>query len=155
MAKTRSPSNYRALLIGDEKFNNIDFTLDSQEKKSTLKFNAGCDLTGYSPYLHGGALASIFDEALVGTALSVQKHPVTAILEMQFKKPIRCGRNYQIKSVVKTQVGRKVWVEGCIRNDDGDIMCCSKGLFIEAKSVGILEYLKIKVDRLLTSSSNK
>ncbi|MCL4491268.1 MAG: PaaI family thioesterase [Nitrospirae bacterium] len=58
---------------------------------------------GYKDITHGGIIASILDEAMIQAALSEGITPVTAEINVRFRKPLAMDR----KTVVEAEITKK------------------------------------------------
>ena len=87
-----------------------------------------------APFLaHGGALASILDEAM-GVACWRKGHTVmSGRIEVDYRKPAPLGQPLEVVAWVDREDGRKVWAEGCIFDAEGTRLTESRSLFIEAR----------------------
>ena len=74
----------------------------------------GKNLCGYKGVIHGGLIATLFDEALARSAFYSLPHHVgvTGKLELRYRKPVAADRFYLIETEVVETVGRKCFVAG-------------------------------------------
>ena len=81
---------------------------------------------------HGGALASLLDEAM-GAAAWAAGHRVLAVnLNVSFKQPVTLGTEIRVVGCVERVEGRKVFTAGQITLPDDSIAAESVGIFVEA-----------------------
>lgn len=93
---------------------------------------------GAPGFAHGGAVATILDDAL-GTTLVILKRPaVTAKLEIDYRQPAFLGRPFDVEAWVESVDGRKINLAGELRDGDA-IIAQAHGLFLE---VAIEHFLK-------------
>lgn len=102
----------------------------------------GRALAGWPGTAHGGALATILDEALGRCAILVfpARTGVTARLELSYRKPVPTGQFYVVKC--KPQLPqpldagqpqeelRKLWCHASLENMEGEVHVAAKGLFV-------------------------
>ncbi len=88
-------------------------------------------LSGAPGYVHGGAVATVLDDAL-GTIPMVMGTPaVTANLNVDFRAPIRLGTTVDITAWLVQREGRKIFAAGELRAGD-TLVAEATGLFVEA-----------------------
>lgn len=94
-----------------------DVTLDSRHE-------------GAPGYAHGGAVATILDDAL-GSLLQVIRTPaVTARLEIDYRRPALIGRRFDVEAWIDRESGRKLFLRGLLRDGD-ELIAEAAGLFVE------------------------
>lgn len=108
-----------------------------------LTITAGAGLTMYGSFtvaeehqgapglVHGGVLATAFDEVLGASNWLLLTPAVTAHLEVDFRTPVPVGRTVQIEARIDSVDGRKVYTSGLGRFDDGTVVAHAEGLFIQ------------------------
>jgi uncharacterized protein (TIGR00369 family) len=82
-------------------------------------------------HAHGGVIATILDEAM-GKVMKI--HNVIALtsrMEVQFLKPVPLKQALVAEGRPRSHRGRRYWTVAEIRNDKGEILARSKGLFIQ------------------------
>lgn len=85
---------------------------------------------GAPGYAHGGAVATLLDDAL-GTLLVMLKTPaVTANLTIDYRRPALIGRELVVEAWVDRIDGRKHHFLGELR-DDGEVVAEARGLFLQ------------------------
>ena len=81
---------------------------------------------------HGGALASLLDEAM-GAAAWAAGHRVVAVnLNVSFKQPVTLGTEIRVVGYLARVEGRKVFTAGHITLPDDSTAAESTGIFVEA-----------------------
>jgi acyl-coenzyme A thioesterase PaaI-like protein len=84
---------------------------------------------GAPGYAHGGAVATVLDDAL-GSLLMLLKAPaVTAKLEINYRRPAFIGRRFELEAWVDRTEGRKLYLAGEMR-EDGEPIADATGLFL-------------------------
>jgi len=85
---------------------------------------------GAPGYAHGGAIATVLDDAL-GSLLHVIRTPaVTARLELNYRSPAFIGHPFEIEAWIERDEGRKLHLAGELR-DDGVVVAEAKALFLK------------------------
>ena len=96
----------------------------------------GKNLCGYKGVIHGGLIATLFDEALARSAFYSLPHHVgvTGKLELRYRKPVAADRFYLIETEVVETVGRKCFVAGFLLDPKNrDVLAEANGVFIEPR----------------------
>ncbi|WFD25416.1 hypothetical protein MNAN1_000378 [Malassezia nana] len=96
----------------------------------------GKNMCGYKGIVHGGLLATVFDEALARTAFYglPNRMGVTGKLEITYRKPVRAERFYLVETGITESVGRKCFVSGTLLDPyTRQVMVEAKAVFIEPK----------------------
>ena len=107
-------------------------------------FYVGTDLCGHRGLVHGGAMATMLDEALARCSFQALPNKVgmTANLNINYRKPLPAGSFAIIRSVTTKVEGRKAWVEGTLENlpingEPKEVYCEANALFIEPKQAAV------------------
>lgn len=92
---------------------------------------------GPPAHVHGGALASLIDEAM-GASCWTQGHKVLAAnLNINYRLPVPLHTELTITAEVDRVAGRKVFTKGAIILPDGRVATNGTGLFIVAPDLFI------------------
>lgn len=93
---------------------------------------------GAPGFAHGGAVATVLDDAL-GTLLVVLRRPaVTAKLEVDYRRPAFLGRPFEVEARVERTENRKLWLAGELREGD-DVVAEARTLFLTVAVEHFLE----------------
>lgn len=85
---------------------------------------------GAPGFAHGGAVATVLDDAL-GSLLVMLKLPaVTARLEVNYRRPALVGRRFEVEAWVESRQDRKLRLAGELR-ENGERVADASGLFVE------------------------
>lgn len=85
---------------------------------------------GAPGFAHGGAVATVLDDAL-GTLLMVLRRPaVTAKLEIDYRRPVFLFRRLDVETWTEQIDGRKLWLRGELR-EAGELLAEASALFLE------------------------
>lgn len=86
-------------------------------------------------YAHGGALATLLDEAM-GAAVWYAGHRVLAVhLSFDYKYPVPLGAEVTVSGSVERREGRKVYTSGTIALADGRAAVSGSGIFVDAPQI--------------------
>lgn len=86
--------------------------------------------------VHGGALASLLDEAMTAAAFHAAQEPAfTVNLNITYRAPVFLGTEVFISAKVQQIEGRKIALQGEIKLSDGTITTIASGLFIRLSGV--------------------
>ncbi len=88
---------------------------------------------GAPGYAHGGAIATVLDDAL-GSLLHVFQTPaVTARLELNYRSPALIDRPFTIEAWIEREEGRKLHLAGELR-DEGAVVADARALFLTVEA---------------------
>ena len=83
-------------------------------------------------YAHGGASASLLDEAMGLSVWAAGLRVAAVNLNVDYRRPVPLGERITITGRVVEQSGRAVHAEGQIRLADGQIAVAGRGVYVEA-----------------------
>jgi acyl-coenzyme A thioesterase PaaI-like protein len=107
------------------------FTLGEAPDELRGAFTADGRYQGYPGRLHGGVLASLFDETL-GRAVALHGHwSFTARLDVRFRQPVPVGARVEVVARQVRDRGRFVEADGEARLPDGQVVAEARGLFLK------------------------
>lgn len=111
------------------------------ESEAVVVVHLGRSLCGHDGIIHGGLLATVFDETLARNALMViPSHiGVTANLNINYRSPCMADQFVVVRTKLDSQKGRKVNVSGRMETLDGQEIANANALFIEPKWAQFLE----------------
>lgn len=96
----------------------------------------GKNLCGYEGVVHGGLIATVFDEALARTAFYglPSNVGVTGKLELRYRKPVVADRFYVVETEIVERIGRKCFVNGYLLEPKSrSVLAEANGVFIEPR----------------------
>ena len=94
------------------------------------------NLCGYEGVVHGGLIATVFDEALARTAFYglPSNVGVTGKLELRYRKPVVADRFYVVETEIVERIGRKCFVNGYLLEPKSrSVLAEANGVFIEPR----------------------
>lgn len=102
---------------------------------STVLFHVGRSLCGHDGVVHGGLIATLFDESMARSAFHVLPAHVgvTARLELNYRAPTFADQNIVLQTYIQHSQGRKAKVTGTLRTTDGKLLAEAEGLFVQPK----------------------
>ncbi|KAL2842215.1 HotDog domain-containing protein [Aspergillus pseudoustus] len=107
---------------------------NNKEKKAINVVFLGKGLEGWPTCVHGGALATILDEHLARVAIQnlPERTAVTANLDVNYRKLSTSDQFYAVHATVDQErsTDRKAYVNGEVRDMDGNLLVESSGLFV-------------------------
>lgn len=106
--------------------------------------HVGKNLTGFEGVVHGGLIATMFDEALARAAFYALPNMVgvTAKLEINYRKPVYADRYFTIQSHVTDSEGRKAFVAADLREPGSNkVLANADAVFVEPKFAKYLTWV--------------
>jgi uncharacterized protein (TIGR00369 family) len=80
---------------------------------------------------HGGALATLLDEAMTAAAFYAAQEPAfTVNLNVSYRAPVFLGTDISISAKVQEIEGRKISIYAEIKSSEGTVTTVASGLFI-------------------------
>ena len=87
--------------------------------------------TGAPGIAHGGAVATVVDDAFGYLLYVARVAGVTRHLAVDYLKPVVTGVPYAIRARIDSHDGRKLWVSCACTDPDGTVTFTAKALFLE------------------------
>lgn len=87
---------------------------------------------GAPGFVHGGALATVLDDAIGSLLIILRKPAVTAKLEVNYRRPAFIDRTYEVETWVDRIDGRKLHLAGEMR-EGGETVAEASALFLTVK----------------------
>jgi len=117
---------------------------DEKEAISIIHFGRG--LCGHDGIVHGGLIATVFDEGLARVSIMnlPEKIAVTANLSVEYKAPTRADQFVVMRVKIISVEGRKAVAEGRLEDVNGTLLATAKALFIQPKYAKLLDTAAIK-----------
>lgn len=92
---------------------------------------------GAPGFAHGGAVATVLDDALGSLLMLIEVPAVTARLEVDYRAPAFLGREFRVEAWLESREGRKLWLGGAI-SDAGESIADASGLFVQVDGAHFL-----------------
>lgn len=87
---------------------------------------------GAPGFVHGGAIATVLDDALGSLLFLLQRPAVTAKLEVNYRRPAFIDRTYEVEAWTERIEGRKLHLAGEVRHE-GELVADAKALFVQVE----------------------
>lgn len=102
-------------------------------------FGAGAE--GPPGHAHGGAMAAVLDEAM-GSCGWLAGYPVVAAhIEADFRRMLPLGTDARLEAWVERVEGRKVFIQGRLADEEGELFASSHGMFLVLRPERLGEHL--------------
>lgn len=110
---------------------NTSFYFDKDSKNGYLEVIFGDLCIGPPGFAHGGAIASVFDEAMGATAWLNAHKVMTAKLEVNYLKPVPLNKKILGEFSIGNFQGRNVKIGGrLVSEDEGTLFASANGIFV-------------------------
>ncbi|ADE56199.1 PaaI family thioesterase [Aminobacterium colombiense] len=104
---------------------------DSERRKTIIRLTPDSSHCGYEGIVHGGIIASIFDDAM---AWAVKKETgiwaVTATFEIRYRQPVKIGEEYTFYGKIDSVLGKRIRTSALLKNSTGQEAASASALFI-------------------------
>ncbi|KAJ2159907.1 hypothetical protein GGF46_002689 [Coemansia sp. RSA 552] len=134
-----------AFIIGtlhkDEKLAVEPLVFVSRDRKQfVFVMHIGKDLCGHDGIVHGGILATLFDEATARPAFWNLPRSValTASLKINYRRPVVANQVLVLRTEIANINDRKAEITAHIENAKGTILCDSEVLYISPKDESLV-----------------
>jgi uncharacterized protein (TIGR00369 family) len=108
----------------------LRFRLDEGRKRFVGRFRIAKKYQGPPGHVHGGIIATILDEAMGKVNKLRSVIALTRNMEVEYLKPVPLGQPLIVEGWEVRVRGRRHTNAAEIRNQQGDVLARSKGLFI-------------------------
>jgi uncharacterized protein (TIGR00369 family) len=108
----------------------LKFTYDEDRDCFVSRFRLGKRFTGPPGHCHGGIIATILDEAMGKVNKLRHVIALTSEITVNYLKPVPLNKPLRVESREVRVRGRKHINTAEIRNQKGEVLARSKGLFI-------------------------
>jgi len=115
----------------------LRFKLDHETNTTTAKVKLTSRYEGPPGHIHGGIIATMLDEAMGKVNRLFDTVSMTRHMEIDYLRPSPLGQTHTVTGRFIRREGRKMFMEGEIRNAAGDLLARSKGLFIEIDPIAL------------------
>ncbi|EOR02737.1 hypothetical protein E3P92_01941 [Wallemia ichthyophaga] len=105
------------------------------DSEAVVTLHVGRGVCGHDGIVHGGLIATLFDESLARTALLSLpgKTGVTATLNISYRVPVKADQFVVIRSTLEKRDGRKAFVKAELSDLSGKAHAQANALFIEPR----------------------
>ena len=109
----------------------LRFKLDHTTGTTLAKVKLARRFEGPPGHIHGGIIATLLDEAMGKVNKIYEQIAMTRHMEIDYLRPSPLGQTLTVTGRLVRREGRKLFMEGEIRNAAGDLLVRSKGLFVQ------------------------
>ncbi|MGI6783531.1 MAG: PaaI family thioesterase [Aminivibrio sp.] len=110
----------------------VDIFWDGENERTVIKFLPDSTWCGYEGIVHGGIIASIFDDAMAWAARQAAGGwAVTGEMSVRYLRPVKAGMEYTAEGRVSKQSGRRLTTEAALTGEDGKRAAEATALFIK------------------------
>jgi acyl-coenzyme A thioesterase PaaI-like protein len=99
------------------------------EGRALARYSPEPFVQGYPGLMHGGAVATLLDEAMGWAAYWQGLWSVTAKLNMRFRRGVPLGQSLSISGWVTRDRGRFIELRAELRNEAGELLAEADGVF--------------------------
>lgn len=108
----------------------LTFEQDDQRRRIVGKFQLGSEYEGGKGFLHGGIIATLLDEAMGKVNRFRNVLAVTAVLQVNYHRPVPVGAPIIVEAFETRRSGRNLFHRGEIRNGNGKLLASGRGRFV-------------------------
>jgi len=108
----------------------LTFTGDVDSAVAWAEFEPPAFMAGGASMMHGGFIALLLDEVSSKVLSVLGKRGVTRNIEVSFEKPVPLRAKLRLEAELKSEDGRKHFIDAQILNSDGDVLARSTALFL-------------------------
>ncbi|MDW7679168.1 MAG: PaaI family thioesterase [bacterium] len=121
----------RSFVSGDQQDSiKVEYYFNRENSHFYAKVLFGNGAEGPPNHAHGGAIASVFDEAMGAVAWLNSFPAMTVRLAVDFHKPVKLESEVLVETWVDQLSGKKVWVKGKMTGIDKTVYAESEGVFV-------------------------
>jgi uncharacterized protein (TIGR00369 family) len=118
----------------------LGLELQYGDGKAFCEFTAPNNFQGYNGMLHGGIVSGILDEVMWWTVFMDTKISiVTWKIEVEFRRPVLCGKPYQASGQFLRTAHRTYYVSGLIEDAEGQACARANGSFRQTREISLEE----------------
>ncbi len=109
----------------------LNLMWDEEKQEVHILFKPDETWCGYSGVVHGGILASVFDDAMAWAVRQISgEWGVTADFHIRYRRPVTAGGEYTVKGRVESKKGRKAKTTAQILDTEGNVLAEADALFV-------------------------
>jgi uncharacterized protein (TIGR00369 family) len=108
----------------------LRFRLDHETNTTIARVKLTSRYEGPPGHIHGGILATLLDEAMGKVNKLFDTVSMTRHMEIEYLRPSPLNQTHTVIGRFVRRDGRKMFMEGEVRNEAGEVLVRSKGLFI-------------------------
>ena len=130
-----SLTSFRCFACGQDHPNGLRLRFTETPLGVRSEFSIGPDHVGLGEVVHGGIVATVFDEAMAWTLYRHKYAPhLTATMEQRFRRPIMSGTPLVVEATITDDRGSRVKVSAELTTpgDPDDPLASASGLYVRA-----------------------
>ena len=130
------PGNFRGCFgCGDQNVRGLGLQFEAEGRTVLAKTQISDTYAGYSEFVHGGIVATIIDEAM-GWAMwhLAGSYGVTQSLQIEYRRPVRIGRDIVVRAEVADETGNNVTVAARLEDERGRLLARGKGHWVKVRA---------------------
>ncbi len=105
---------------------------DGEKGNTIIKISPDFTWCGYEGIVHGGIIASIFDDAMAwAVRQTIGGWAVTGEMSVRYLRPVKEGNEYTVEGRVSKQSGRRIATAAAMTGADGKKVAEATALFIK------------------------
>lgn len=109
----------------------VDIFWDGEKENTVIKIRPDATWCGYEGIVHGGIIASIFDDAMAwAVRQAIGGWAVTGEMSVRYLRPVKEGEEYTVVGRVSKQAGRRLTTEASMTGENGKKAAEATALFI-------------------------
>jgi len=94
---------------------------------------------GAPGFVHGGAIATVLDDALGSVLMLLRMPAVTARLEVNYRRPAFIDRPFEVEAWHERTDGRKLHLAAELREAGGEVLAEASALFLRVETAHFLQ----------------
>lgn len=94
-----------------------------------MEFEALENMTGHGGFMHNGFAMMVLDDIMIYVVDALDLDSVTLHTECDVKRPARIGEKLVAESWLTKRDGKKLFVRGELRTEDGELIASADGLY--------------------------
>ena len=109
----------------------VDIFWDGGEEKTEIKISPDHTWCGYEGIVHGGLIASVFDDAMAwAVRQTIGGWAVTGEMSVRYLRPVKANHEYTVEGRVDKLSGRRITTAALMTDERGKKVAEAKALFI-------------------------
>lgn len=109
----------------------VDIFWDDDGEKTAIKIRPDGTWCGYEGIVHGGVIASVFDDAMAwAVRQTIGGWAVTGEMSVRYMRPVKADQEYTVEGRVDKQSGRRITTVAQMTDGTGKKVAEAKALFI-------------------------
>lgn len=104
---------------------------NEEERRTEIPMTPDSTWCGYEGVVHGGVIASVFDDAMAWAVRREQgTWAVTGDMRVRYLRPVLAGKEYVVEDRVERSSGRRISTAAVMKDEKGRKVAEGKALFL-------------------------